>query len=81
MNKIAAIAIAVAGLLASSAAPPVQRVPLHVPTYDVLIDNGTIYDGSGRAPYVGDVAINGDRIVYVGPKTIWPARKTINARG
>ncbi len=37
------------------------------PQYDVLIRNGTIYDGAGRVPFVGDVAINGDRIVAVGP--------------
>ncbi len=35
--------------------------------YDVLIRNGTIYDGSGGAPFVGDVAIDGDRIVAVAP--------------
>ena len=28
--------------------------------YDLLIRNGTIYDGSARAPVVGDVAVNGD---------------------
>jgi N-acyl-D-amino-acid deacylase len=35
-------------------------------TYDVVIRNGTVYDGSGRAPIVGDVAIQGDSIVAVG---------------
>jgi len=34
--------------------------------YDVLIKNGTIYDGSGNAPFQGDVAIQGDSIVAVG---------------
>jgi N-acyl-D-aspartate/D-glutamate deacylase len=33
---------------------------------DVLIRNGTVYDGSGSPPVVGDVAIRGDRIVAVG---------------
>jgi N-acyl-D-amino-acid deacylase len=36
------------------------------PAYDVVIRGGTIYDGSGGAPYRGDVAISGDRIVAVG---------------
>jgi N-acyl-D-amino-acid deacylase len=36
------------------------------PQYDVLIRNGTIYDGSGRQPINGDIAIDGDRIVIVG---------------
>ncbi|GMM92583.1 amidohydrolase family protein [Qipengyuania sp. MTN3-11] len=34
--------------------------------YDVLITGGTIYDGTGGQPFVGDVAIEGDRIVAVG---------------
>lgn len=35
-------------------------------TYDVVIRNGTIVDGSGGPGYVGDVAIDGDRIASVG---------------
>src|SRR4051812_10948167 len=35
-------------------------------TYDLILRGGTIYDGSGGKPYVGDVAVNGDRIVAVG---------------
>ena len=33
---------------------------------DFVIRGGTVYDGSGRAPIVGDVAIDGDRIATVG---------------
>ncbi|MFN9120028.1 MAG: N-acyl-D-amino-acid deacylase family protein [Gemmatimonas sp.] len=36
------------------------------PEYDVVIRNGTLYDGSGRAPVAGDLAIAGDSIVAVG---------------
>ncbi|HEX6904039.1 MAG TPA: D-aminoacylase [Thermoanaerobaculia bacterium] len=35
-------------------------------TYDLILRNGTIYDGSGGKPYTGDVAIQGDRIAAVG---------------
>jgi adenine deaminase len=38
------------------------------PAYDVLITGGTIFDGSGHAPFAGEVAIQGDRIVYVGTR-------------
>ncbi len=31
--------------------------------YDLLIRNGTIYDGGGGPPFVGDVAINEDLVV------------------
>src|SRR5438067_612567 len=36
------------------------------PRYDLVIRNGSIVDGSGGAPYAGDVAVLGDRIVAVG---------------
>src|SRR3954468_21491767 len=34
--------------------------------YDVLIRNGAIYDGSGKKPYHGDLAISGQKIAAVG---------------
>jgi N-acyl-D-amino-acid deacylase len=46
-------------------APGLATTP---PAYDVLITEGTIYDGSGRAPFAGEVAIQGDQIVYVGAR-------------
>jgi N-acyl-D-aspartate/D-glutamate deacylase len=47
---------------------------------DLIIRGGTIVDGSGGEPYVGDVAIDGDRIVEVG-EVSGPARREIDARG
>ena len=34
--------------------------------YDLVIRNGKIVDGSGEASFIGDIAINGDRIVKIG---------------
>ena len=34
--------------------------------YDIVIRNGTIVDGSGAAPYTGDLGIVGDRIAEIG---------------
>ncbi|HEY2092070.1 MAG TPA: D-aminoacylase [Thermoanaerobaculia bacterium] len=34
--------------------------------HDIVIRNGTVYDGTGRDPMHGDVAIDGDRIAGVG---------------
>ena len=34
--------------------------------FDVIIRNGTVYDGTGAEPRQTDVAIRGDRIVGVG---------------
>lgn len=50
------------------------------PAYDLIIRGGTIYDGSGKAPFVGDVAIRGDRIVAVG-KVDGPAKTEVSAKG
>src|SRR3982074_553255 len=49
--------------------------------YDFLISGGTVYDGSGGAPFVGDVAIKGDRLAYVGPHAPGSARERIDAHG
>ena len=51
-------------------------------TADILIRGGTIYDGSeGNKGFVGDVAITGDRITYVGPRANVNARRTVDAKG
>ncbi len=49
--------------------------------YDLLIAGGTIVDGSGGAPYIGDVAVRGDRIVAVAAHIDGMASRTIDARG
>jgi N-acyl-D-amino-acid deacylase len=49
--------------------------------YDVVVKGGKIYDGTGSAPYVGDVGIKGDRIAYVGKPRTLRAKRTIDARG
>ena len=48
------------------------------PAYDVVIRGGTIYDGSGGTPYVGDVAVKGDRIAAIAPHICrhWHRRKS-----
>jgi N-acyl-D-amino-acid deacylase len=48
--------------------------------YDVVIRNGTIYDGRGGQPFAGDVAIIGDSIVAVG-QVAGRGQTEIDARG
>lgn len=48
---------------------------------DLLIRGGTILDGSGGEPVVGDVAIEGGRIVSVGARATDAARRTLDADG
>src|SRR6202789_776371 len=47
---------------------------------DLIIRGGTVVDGSCGAPFEGDVAIDGERIVAVG-EVHGPARREIDARG
>jgi len=55
--------------------------PETVPVYDLVIAGGTVYDGSGGEPLVGDVAIKGDRIAFIGPRATGSAKMTIDAKG
>jgi N-acyl-D-amino-acid deacylase len=48
---------------------------------DVILRGGTIYDGSGAEPLVGDVVIQGDRVVAVGDASGWRAPAEIDASG
>ncbi|MDQ6631605.1 MAG: D-aminoacylase, partial [Verrucomicrobiota bacterium] len=49
--------------------------------YDILIRNGTIYDGSGTPGFIGDVAIKNDKIVAVGKIEKTSAKNIIDASG
>jgi N-acyl-D-amino-acid deacylase len=47
---------------------------------DVAIRGGTVFDGSGRPPFVADVGVHGDRIVTIG-QVVDEASLEIDARG
>ena len=49
--------------------------------YDVVIENGTIYDGTGEPGFRGDVAIVGDRIAAIGDLDAANAVTVIDAEG
>jgi N-acyl-D-amino-acid deacylase len=49
--------------------------------YDVIIAGGTVYDGSGAAPVVADVAIRSDRVAAIGDLSSARASRRIDARG
>jgi N-acyl-D-amino-acid deacylase len=49
--------------------------------YDVVIRGGTIYDGSGSPPFVGDLAIRGDTIAAIGSLGNARGRVEIDAAG
>ncbi|MCG2586838.1 amidohydrolase family protein [Massilia sp. TS11] len=75
MNKSIFLgALAVMAGFAQAATPPM---------YDLLIVNGRVFDGDGRALEGAEIAIQGDRIVAVdkGLSQRASARRTIDARG
>jgi N-acyl-D-aspartate/D-glutamate deacylase len=71
--KIALLAGIAALSLGAADAPAPEKV-------DLLIRGGTVYTGSAE-PFVGDVAIRGDRVVRVGKRVHVRAARTIDARG
>ena len=52
-----------------------------LPVYDVIIRNGTVYDGSGSEGFISDIAISGDRINKIGSNLAGKGKKEIDARG
>ncbi len=51
------------------------------PRYDIVIDGGTVYDGSGGEGRQADVAINGDKVVAIGQLKPSDGKQVIDARG
>jgi N-acyl-D-amino-acid deacylase len=57
--------------------------PIHGPDRlcDIVIRNAVIYDGSGAAPFHGDVALNADTISSIGSLGDLRGRKEVDAHG
>jgi N-acyl-D-amino-acid deacylase len=72
----------IAGLLAiASSQLTLAAQPEGTSLHDIVVRNGVIYDGSGQNHYVGDIAVDGDRIAYVGPHRDLRGRTEIDAQG
>jgi N-acyl-D-amino-acid deacylase len=73
----ACLAVATVSILIALAvsAPRAQQ-----PTYDLLLRNGRIVDGTANPWYRGDVAIRGDTIVRIAPRIDAAAARTIDVR-
>ena len=50
-------------------------------TFDILIKNGKVLDGTGNPWYSADLGIRGDRIVAIGKLSSATGKKTIDAAG
>ena len=49
--------------------------------FDIVLRGGLIYDGSGEAPYVGDLAISADTIAALGDLDEYQGRSEYDVRG
>jgi len=75
---LSCVAVAACTRQPSTAAPRPQA------SFDVVLENGRVVDGTGAAWFLGDVAITGDRIARIGPAGSlrrFPARQRLDVRG
>ena len=49
-------------------------------SYDIIISNGRVIDGSGNPWYEADVAINGERIIRIGDLSLDTAKPVDRCR-
>lgn len=70
-ERVLAVCVVLALLCACSSSP----------RYDVIIRNGTVFDGSGSPGVTGDVAIQGQKIAALGDLTGATAPVEVDARG
>jgi len=75
-STVAARIVIVTGCVVRGASPAIAD-----DVHDLVIRNGLIIDGSGAPPYAGEVAIDADRLTYVGSPTGVRGRESIDAHG
>ena len=71
----------VCAYLCAAVAVQVNDPPKPESTYDVVIANGYIIDGTGSPGYQADIAIKGDRIARIGKIAASTAARVIDAHG
>ena len=67
MQSTSTLRAAVASVLLAAACAPARTGPVPAGSFDLVIENGRIVDGTGNPWFHGDVGIRGDRITAVVP--------------
>lgn len=75
------LAVVVAWLACSCATTEPPAIAADAETFDVLLRGGTVYDGSGSAPKIADVAVRGSRIARIGNLEHARATLTLDVSG
>jgi N-acyl-D-amino-acid deacylase len=81
MTRARLTTIAVFVLIAAVAGCARPSSPPDDALHDIVIRGGAIYDGSGRPPVVGDIALAGDTIAEIGASGALRAKTVIDAAG
>lgn len=50
-------------------------------TYDIVLQNGQLYDGDGDKPYFGDIGINADTIAFIGEANSLQGKEIVALNG
>jgi dihydroorotase/N-acyl-D-amino-acid deacylase len=69
------------GLFCSAVASLVVAIGAQTPTYDLIIRNARIVDGTGSPWYRGELALGGESIARIAPKIDGAAARVIDAAG
>jgi N-acyl-D-amino-acid deacylase len=81
-RRLSRLAWLAAGSLAVGSAVPLLTFGAEqTSVHDLVIHHGTVYDGTGQPGFRGEVAIDGDRITYVGPDRGMHGRTEVDAKG
>lgn len=80
MIRTMTFAAATAALLSTTGLYASQSATERRADADLVMRGGTIYTGDA-VPFRGDVAIRGDRIVYVGPKAPGTSKRVVDVTG
>ncbi|MCJ8272940.1 MAG: amidohydrolase family protein, partial [Psychrosphaera sp.] len=65
-------------VLSASWVEAVDGPPAH---YDILIKNGRVVDGTGKAGFIADIAVKNGKIIQIGKLNTASADQIINAKG
>jgi dihydroorotase/N-acyl-D-amino-acid deacylase len=71
-------------VLAACGRRPSTSAPTPQASFDIVLENGRVIDGTGAAWFLGDVGITGDRIARVGAAGSlrrFPAKQRLDVRG
>jgi N-acyl-D-amino-acid deacylase len=82
MRVVVLLSVIVSAACQSSPAPPAQPASPAPPaqeSFDILITNGRVVDGTGAPGFRADVGLIGDRIAAIGQLSGRPAKSTIDA--